>query len=408
MKAASALPENWSAPDSDGVCVRALDVGAKTTLRGRRLRRAINANVPIVATWPAPWRDLLLLWLDGAAKRRWNTLLTLAGNAGFDMAHELLDALLRAGLTETDESRERGLWKIQQVTFIERAALRAALGLPDNDALRAQLAHEISQPPQDARLMPLWAELADYPPARGLERCALLRKVDDWIAANRFGTRRDFALFARGATKAVSSAEWLWLETLSEFAALGIERHTPALWLRAPLTLRCGEKSIDLSAVPDMIGISPETLKQLDRVDGHIGCWRLIENRTSFERAAREHGGTDGVIWLPGFAPGWWKTAVERLLKCNPAAAKIACDPDPAGIHIALDAGRVWRTHGLDWSPWQMNVSDLLRLDARTPLSSHDKILLEQMVKHDLPPVLQDLAQWMQAHGEKGEQEGYL
>ena len=393
------------------MCVRALDVGAKTTLRGRRLRRAFivdGVNTKVVATWPAVWRDLLLRWLDGAAKRRWNTLLERAGNAGFGVAHDLLEALLRAGLIETDESRERGLWKIQQVTFIQRAALRAALGLPDAEALRAQLAAEMAVPPQDARLMPLWADLADYPPARGLERCTLLRKVDDWIAGNRFGTRRDFALFARGATKAVSSAEWLWLETLGEFAALGIERHTPALWLRAPLTLRCGEKIMDLSAVPDMIGISPETLKRLDSVDGSIGCWRLIENRTSFERAAREHGAIDGVIWLPGFAPGWWKTAVERLLKCKPAAAKIACDPDPAGIHIALDAGRVWRTHDLDWSPWQMHVSDLLRLDARMPLSSHDKILLEQMLKHELPPVLQDLAQWMQAHGEKGEQEGYL
>jgi hypothetical protein len=368
----------------------------------------MNADRRVIATWPTAWRDLLLLWLDGAAKRRWNTLLERAGNARFGAAHELLDALLRAGLIETDESRERGQWKIQHVTFIERVALRAALGLPDVDALRRQLANELATPPLDARLLPPWAELNDYPPTRGLERCALLRKLDAWIAGNRFGTRRDFALFARGATKAISSAEWQWLETLTEFPAFGIERHTPALWLRAPLILRFGDKSIDLSAAPDMIGISPETLKRLDSVEGDIGCWRLIENRTSFERVAREQGAADGVIWLPGYAPGWWKAVVERLLHCKPAPAQIACDPDPAGIHIALDAGALWQVCGLAWSPWKMDTPTLLQLDTRAPLSSHDKVLLEQLSARALPAPLHELANWMQTHGEKGEQEGYL
>ena len=395
-------------PGADGICVRALDVGAKTTLRGRRLRRAMIADTRVIAAWPAEWRDLLLQWLDGAAKRRWNTLVSHAGNAGFSIAHELLDALLRAGLVETDEARERGQWKTQQVTFIEHAALRTALGLPDAEALRAQIADEITRPPQDARLMPLWAELADYPPARGLERCALLRKIDAWIAGNHFGTRRDFALFARGTTKAVSGSEWKWLETLPEFSTFGIERHTPALWLRAPLIMRFGEKKIDLSAIPDLIGISPETLKRLDGVDGDIGCWRVIENRTSFERTAREHGDIDGVIWLPGFAPGWWKESMRRVLQCKPAPAEIACDPDPAGINIALDAGAVWQSCGLAWSPWKMDVRELMLLDARSSLSSHDKVLLEQLTTRVLPTALREIANWMQAHGEKGEQEGYL
>lgn len=400
--------EGWAAPGANGVCVRMLDVGAKTTLRGRRLRRAMNADTRVIATWPAAWRDLLLQWVDGAAKRRWATLISQAGNAGFDIAHDLLAALLHAGLVETDESRERGQWITRQVTFIDPAALRAALGLPDADALRAQFASAILLPPQEARLMPLWAELTQFPPTRGLERCALLRHVDAWIASNRFGTRRDFALFARGATKAVSNAEWKWLETLADFAAFGIEQHTPALWLRAPLTLRFGGKSIELSAIPDLIGLSPETLKRLDGIAGDIGCWRLVENRTSFERTAREQGHTDGVIWLPGFAPSWWKASVRRILHCKPAPAQIACDPDPAGIHIALEAGDVWQACGLAWSPWKMDAHELMQLEARLPLSSHDKVLLEQLAGRALPPVLQALMNWMKAHGEKGEQEGYL
>lgn len=408
MKPPLTQAEGWSAPDADGLCFRALNVGAKTTLRGRRLRRAPTPKTNAIAAWPAVWRDLLLQWLDGASRRRWDTLMSRAGNAGFGVAHDLLAALLRAGLVETDESREQGQWKTRQVTFIDPATLRAALGLPDAEVLRAQLASEISTPPQDDRLTPLWAELSDYAPARGLERCALLRKLDAWIADNRFGTRRDFALFARGTTKAVSSAEWTWLESLADFAAFGIERHTPALWLRAPLTMRFGDRKIDLAAIPDMIGLSPATLALLDGVDGDIGCWRIIENRTSFERAAREHGNTDGVIWLPGFAPGWWKESVRRILQCKPAPAQIACDPDPAGINIALDAGSVWQSCGLAWAPWKMDVRELMQLDTRLPLSSRDKVLLEQLRAGALPPALRDLASWMEMHSEKGEQEGYL
>ena len=237
MKTRSVPVEGWLASGVDGISVRTLDVGAKTTLRARRLRRAFIANTHEIAAWPAAWRDLLIEWLDGAPKRRWDTLISLAGNSGFNIAHELLDALLRAGLVEADESRKLGQWKTRHVTFIDPAPLRIALGLPDTAALRAQLEHEVATLPLDNRITALWRELAAHPPARGLERCTLLRRLDTWLAENRFGTRRDFALFARGGTKAVSSAEWKWLETLPDFEVFGIERHAPALWLRAPLTL---------------------------------------------------------------------------------------------------------------------------------------------------------------------------
>src|SRR5215203_5992186 len=119
MKPLSPGSEHWPTPDADGISVRSLDVGAKTTLRGRRVRRAMTVDIRAMAAWPAEWRDLLVQWVNGASKRRWNTLLVRAGNAGFSVAHELIEALLRAGLVQTDESRERGQWIIQQVTFVE-------------------------------------------------------------------------------------------------------------------------------------------------------------------------------------------------------------------------------------------------------------------------------------------------
>ncbi|MBM3341299.1 MAG: hypothetical protein FJY56_04180 [Betaproteobacteria bacterium] len=408
MKAPPSPPEDWSAPDAEGIASRALDVGAKSTLRARRLRRAPRPNAAIVAAWPAAWRDLLAAWLNGADKRRWSTLLAAAGNSGYAAAQALLAALLRAGLIETDETRERGEWRVTQVTFIERAALAAALGLPDTQALRAHFEQEHARPPQDERLHPPWDTLTELPPARALERLTLLRKLDLWLAEHRFGTRRDFALYARGATKTVREAEWRWLAAAPGFDAFGIEKQTPALWLRAPLTLGCGGKRLDLGAVPDVLGVSPATLQALDAIDGDIGCWRLVENRTSFERVAREHGARDGVLWLPGFAPSWWKDCAHRLLRFKPAAAHIACDPHPAGIQIALDAASVWQAHGLDWSPWHMEIADVLRLSARARLSSHDKVLIEQLLARELPQPLAALARWMQTHDAKGEQEGFL
>ncbi len=52
---------------------------------------------------------------------------------------------------------------------------------------------------------------------------------------------------------------------------------------------------------------------------------------------------------MPGFAPTWWLESVELLITLQPAPALIACDPDPAGIEIALQAGRLWKGARLAW-----------------------------------------------------------
>lgn len=400
--------DGWPAPGADGISVRLLDVGAKATLRGRRVRRALTCNTRVINGWPAAWRDLLASWLDGAQKRRWDTLLAAAGNAGYNIAHELLDSLLRAGLIETTETRERGQWRVLHVSFLDARALRETLGIPDVAALRAALEKALATPPGDTRLASLWEELAGHPPARGLERASLLHKLDEWVTQNLYGTRRDFALFARGATKAITASEWKWLTALPDFGDFGIERHTPALWLRAPLRLLAASKVMDLAAVPDALGLTPQTIRGFDTAEGRILCWRVVENRTSFERVAREYGAHDGVVWLPGFAPGWWRDGMRKLIGLAPAPGHFACDPDPSGIHIALDAGSVWDEQGLSWCPWRMSVDELLGMGTRVPLSAHDRLLLNRLTALNLPEDLHALALWMLAHGEKGEQEGYL
>lgn len=53
----------WSAPDSDGIRTCLLDVGAKSTLRGRRKRRADIVKPGAAGLWPVHWRDVLRDWV---------------------------------------------------------------------------------------------------------------------------------------------------------------------------------------------------------------------------------------------------------------------------------------------------------------------------------------------------------
>ncbi|HTJ53776.1 MAG TPA: hypothetical protein VL380_00010 [Nitrosospira sp.] len=403
--------EAWMAPDALGICTRDLGVGAKSTLRGRRLRRAFPDTPHTPASWPAEWREILIGWIkDSSSKRKWDSLLRAAGGRRVHLAYELLDALLRGGWVEVEERRESGNWRPVWISFLESSALRRHLGLADKEALAKMYRAEAMRPLQDVRLANAHLSLMDVSPQPALHRLALLHALDAWLARQSFGTWRDFSLFARGSTKAISTAEWAWLERHLDLVELGIEKHTPALWLRAPVLLFRESVSLDLRLVDDCIALTPATLNSLTHIEGRIGQWRLVENRTSFERAARRYGDKDFVVWLPGFAPSWWKQSVARLLTLCPASALIACDPDPAGIEIASQVGEIWDTARWAWKPWGMDVEDLSRLPTWQPLSENDKERLGRLLQQELPPPasLQALAQWMLIHDKKGEQEGAI
>jgi hypothetical protein len=401
--------ETWVAPDALGIRTRELDVGAKSTLRGRRLRRAFPDTLHTLGGWPTEWRELLIGWMKGSSsKRKWDTLLSAAGSRRVHLAHELLDALLRGGWVEVEERRQSGRWLPIWVNFLELPALRHQLGLVDKDALAELFCAEAAYPLQDSRLTSARQSLDGAFTQSSLRRLTLLKALDIWITGQRFGTRRDFSLFARGTTKAIFAAEWEWLERHLDLVELGIEKHSPALWLRAPVILSRGGLSLDLRLVDDCIALTPGTLDSLTGIEGRISCWRLLENRTSFERAARRYGDKDFVVWLPGFAPSWWRQNVAQLLALCPASALIACDPDPAGIEIALQVARIWDKAGLSWQPWGMEVEVLSSLPHCQPLSQNDKEQLQRLLRQSLPASLQALADWMLIHAKKGEQEGAI
>jgi hypothetical protein len=399
--------------DARGIGTRNLPGPARSTLKAQRLRGSVHPpQAQPISTWPTEWRSLAISWLKGQATRqRWTTLLGQAGPAAVETADRLRDALLELGWIEIDERRERGLWRPAFITWRDSDGLRAALGLPRRDALAARLVALLASAPADPRLHALHAGLSSHRASTAtIARAELLQALDAWIAAGRDGTRRDFALQARDDTKAIGDAEWRWLEAGLDdeggLEAVGISRHLPALWLRAPLSLHLSDARLDLSAVPDAIALTPSTIAAISRIDGHIDRWRIVENRTSFERAARRHGEHDGVLWLPGFAPGWWRTAVAHLLHHRPAPALLACDPDPAGVEIALGVGALWDVAGHAWQPWSMAATDLAALPVHKPLTKYDRDRLDALAARPLPPILASLVAAMIEHGHKGEQEG--
>lgn len=376
----------------------------------KRRRAAAGEPQPLDAL-PAEWRELLVRWVQRGGNSRWETLRKDAGATNVQRADDLLGWLMRAGWSAVVEQWRHGAWWPQQVELLHLPQLHAALGLRDRDD-EAQRWEEIRARLQalgDTAFSMAIPALDGLPVSRALARAELIFRLHDWHIQQRSGTRRDFALFARGATKAVTDAEWGWLEAVLDLAEFNIERHTQLFLAAAPLTLITPLGRIDLAASPDFAALTPATASMATAALGCVTHWHLIENRTSFERLARRREADVGVIWLPGYPPGWWHEAMGCLLGLAPAPARISCDPDPSGMAIALKAAEAWRARGLDWQPWKMSSSDLAALPAHKPLTDADRQQLTALLADSaLPPALAELGEWMMRHNEKGEQEGYL
>lgn len=356
---------------------------------------------------PSEWRDLLTRWVRRGGRSRWETLLKDAGTAHLPLAEMLCEWLVREGWAIVIEERRHGDWWPQSLELRDLPQLRMALGISDKelDARRWQVLREELQTCCGHDLAPALQALDELPVHRALARCDLVHSLQRWQDAQQSGTRRDFALAARNDTKGISESEWNWLEQTLDLAEFRIERHTPLLLISASLTLNQSYGRLDLAVCADFAALTPATVQGIKSATGMVRVWQLVENRTSFERVAKLRDADAGVIWLPGYPPGWWLNTVRKLIDLAPAPAHIACDPDPAGINIALKAAELWQELGLCWQPWKMSAADLASLRVRKPLSDSDMIQLAAM---QLPAQFAELACWMLKHREKGEQEGYL
>lgn len=380
--------------------------------RGRRTRMAAQPLTELPDLSP-PMRELLRRWLaSDASERQWDSLLQKAGREQLELADELLSRLLECGALRTKERFLHGQWRTERIAWMDVVALQRAVGLPSAEDRIADR-DDVASALRTVAASHDWLEpaarscLEGRAPTSTLKaRAELLQAVTRWKAEQRFGLRRDFALYARGRTKAVSDAEWDWLDAHLPVEALGIARFAPLIWLGGRLGLVTPTGRVDVGAC-GFCGVPARTFRPGTTVEAPLRYW-LIENRASFERQAEAAPPDTCVLWLPGQPSSDWLTASAWLLDTAPAAAAISCDPDPAGISIALTAGALWSARGLAWEPYKMSASEWH--DApMTALNDFDKERIAQLQgRQDLPPALSQLCADLLLHGTKAEQEHWI
>lgn len=395
----------------------ALVVEYLDTLRLHKKRRRYADSVPSsIAALPAAWRELLVQWLRLGGNSRWETLLKKAGLAQKETAEQLLDWLLHHGWASVDEVRRHGDWWPAHVELRAQAELRQALGLPDASAMAQHWEQQRRHLQVIAQTQPKVLAAIDaldaMPLSRVNARATLLQSLLDWQAQGRSGSYRDFALYARGDTKAVSSTEWAWLNQLFDLADYGISAHTPLFYLSASFCLNSASGRLDLSQAHPFVALPPAVFSMMTSITAEscLRTWICVENLTSFERLAAQRETDTAIMWIPGFPPMWWLEVSSHLLRLCPAPLLVACDPDPAGVRIAASAIQHWQAHNLKASPWYMGVAELKSCKQKKPLNDYDKVQLQSLLNDDLglPESLAELVQFMMDTQEKAEQECYL
>lgn len=408
-----------------------LDTARARDERDRAAAGPVPTALPLL---DADHKDLLSRWArsDGARRSR-AALMKEAGPAGIERAELLCDKLLRDGWIVRRERRVGGAWRWDSLAWRDLALMQSLLGV---SSPRQRIEERQSLLEQAAAWRSSWRDsasgegldpdlldeidlaLAQLGEDRSLKlellsaRLALLRAIADWHDAGMQGTRRDFALRARGATKALTDADWRWLESAFDLERLRIARFAQALWLAGELEL-CwdGGQRIQLGAL-QFLALPLADLCRAVAVSAPQRWW-LIENRASFERQAanRAAGQMPGValLWMPGRPSMAWIDTVTHLLRLAPAPAWISADADPAGVDIACAAGTLWQARGLAWQPHEMGVAQLDATPQHWTLNEHDRRLLASlMARPDLPRSLQALCEAMQAQGRKAEQEAWV
>lgn len=394
------------------------------TTPGSRNKRTRQVLSPLTAL-PALNRAqhaVLLKWLKSdASERSWQSLLQVAGSGQLDTADALVQALLPCGAIALKEEFHHGQWRPWRVVWTDLEALQTLAGLPTRKQ-RASDKESVSAGLQSlAEAHPLLSAAVHsvlndpLPAASKAARAQLLRALVQWQESQRQGMRQDFALAARGHTKAITSTEWAWLEATAPLEAWGVGRFEPLLWLAGSMSLSGGEKTEQSQAMPlapwGFVGLPCRSFASPMRVVQAPPVYWLIENRASFERQAAQLPVTSEavcLVWLPGRPGNAWLNAMRYLLAVAPAPARISCDPDPAGIQIALTAGALWDAAGIPWQTSHM-APDAWNRAATLPLNDYDKrVLAELQAGTTLPPDLAILRDFLLSSGTKAEQEGWL
>ncbi len=388
--------------------------------KDKRLRKSAKSFIGIPDLTDSE-RNLLKRWLQSdAQERQWQKLLDAGNTANLDRAQPLLDKLLLAGAAQVKEEFRHGQWRSWRVVWRELDALKQALQLSTRAERQASKDDLVVQLQALADEHP-WLSVAvasclKHMPSASV-RLDLLQALVLWKQSQRQGMRQDFALAARGHTKAISAAEWDWLDSTLSLDVLSITRFEALLWLAGDIALarrfNISADGQDSNSVVDIkgygfIGLPCGEFGHQLKVHRAPHSYWLIENRASFERNARQLGSNTCLVWLPGRPSSAWLQAMKWLLTHAPANADISCDPDPAGIQIALTAGQLWQEQGLNWLPKRMSPSHW-KHGKTLPLTPYDHRVLTELQTHvSLPQGLIELRDYILDSGKKAEQEGWL
>ena len=385
--------------------------------RGKRTRQLL-APLTALPALSSPQQALLLKWLKSDAQERsWQSLLQAAGSSQLDVADALLQTLLLCGAVALKEELHHGQWRPWRVVWTDLEGLQTLAGVPTRSQRETDKAN-LNRDLQALALAHPWLSAAVHSllndvltAASKMARAELLQALVVWQQAQRQGMRQDFALAARGHTKAISATEWDWLEATVPLETLGIGRFEPLIWLAGSIALCASTEPIGPSSSWSALGFVGVPCRSLDaslRVVQAPKRYWLIENRASFERQASRLPADTCLVWLPGRPSSAWLQAMRGLLTLAPAPADISCDPDPAGIQIALTAGALWDAAGIPWQAAHM-ASEIWRAGTTLPLNDYDRrVLAELQATPGLPPGLASLRDDLLSSGTKAEQEGWL
>ncbi|MGV4685761.1 DUF2399 domain-containing protein [Burkholderia pseudomallei] len=403
-----------------------VDTERKRGMRDRCASGGVPERLPLL---DPEQRALLQRWVrtDGVRRSR-AALLSEAGPAAIERAEELCERLLREGWIVRRERLTNGTWQWDSIMWRDLARLQSILAVssPRQRAeqrkvlveqgvawLRSRSERGTSGALDPDLLDELTRALAQLGEDKTLRldllgtRLDLLRAVAAWHDAGGQGTRRDFALQARGTTKAITDADWRWLDAAFDLERLRIARFTPVAWLAGDVLLQWAGQLVHLHPL-HFLALPLSDLSRVEAASTPTRWW-LIENRASFERQALRRESGTGLVWMPGRLSAAWLEAIGHLLTLSPAPAWISADADPAGVDIACTVGGLWQAYGLTWAPYKMDVSQWEDTSQRWPLNEHDrKLLAVLLARPDLPPDLRELCEAMRRDGRKAEQEGWV
>jgi len=407
--------------------------GVTATPRGRKARglcatAAVPGHLPLL---DADHKVLLLRWARSDAQTRSRGALlkeAQAADVSIERAELLCDKLLREGWISRRETLAGGNWLWNAISWRDLPRLQGLLGLTSAgqraqarqdklaavstwlEARRNTAAASAVDPDLLDELAAGLADLAQDKLLRSdvLEtRLALLKAVAAWHDDGQQGLRRNFALRAGGATKALGAADWRWLGTTFDLERLGIARFAEVAWLAGDIALSWQAHTHELAPL-HCLGVPLDDVQRTDAIRAPRRWW-LIENRASFEQQARQRPPGVALLWMPGRPSTAWLATVAHLLRLAPAPAWISADADPAGVDIACTAGALWEQAGLVWEPYLMGTAQWEATAQHWPLNDHDRrLLINLLARPTLAPALRALCEAMQRDGRKAEQEAWL